>query len=87
MWKLIIASLQARRQLLPMEDPEISDIAETFDSMSVEASMAASDNATSSFTEGASDLGGGEITRLFDVIDRLRECGVAEDISLPQVRT
>lgn len=26
-----------------------------------------------------------ELVRLFEIIDRLRECGVSEDISLPQV--
>jgi len=30
---------------------------------------------------------GGELDRLFKTIDQLRECGVSEDISLPQVST
>ena len=28
-----------------------------------------------------------ELVRLFAIIDKLRECGVSEDISLPQVHT
>ncbi|TGZ78914.1 hypothetical protein EX30DRAFT_397439 [Ascodesmis nigricans] len=61
-------------------DPDIQNL-----SIKNESTLEKTDAGEITFTDTASDLGGGEITRLFNIIDQLRECGVAEDISLPQL--
>ena len=36
-------------------------------------------------TVNTTGLESNELSRLFEIIDKLRDCGVSEDISLPQV--